>query len=194
MARQDFLFIVILTKAGGRYIIIESISALEVAADMMNTRRLLCVLAAAGSLSASALLAADGPPSSSKPHVQRGRVILLESELKGARSEQGPLVIYRFKMSGSTSFKEIVVGSEKTKQFLTGLLQLLLPDNLLGNTTKDPQNLTPIKLMTAAEYIANQRGDGKKERGDKMLEDLKSHEAVVLSYVNMDTVEKDDAL
>lgn len=88
--------------------------------------------------------------------------------------EEGPVLIYRYNMSGYVDYQWIIVPSEESKQLIVGVLKgLRIID---GSET--------VGVRTLKEEIENMQGQGKDQRAAKLTADLQKFTAVVYSYEN----------
>lgn len=100
-----------------------------------------------------------------------------------SREEAGPVLIYRFSMSGYANYQWVVVPTAGDKRYL---LELFKAVKLTGRSET-------LGVETSQEHIADLRGSDREQRAAQLEDDLKGHSAVVFSYEN-DPAQPDSGL
>jgi hypothetical protein len=112
---------------------------------------------------------------------QEAAKIIFQAEASGtavqkkpiARVDQGPILFYRFRISGASSnYHWIIVPSEESKLFILGLLKSL-------DIIKEKE--TPW-VKTLQESIDTMQGSNQESRAAKLRADMQNHFAIVESY------------
>lgn len=102
----------------------------------------------------------------------QGGVTVIQKEPL-ARIDQGPILFYRFRISGeSSNYHWIIVPSEESKLFVLGLLKSL--DIIKAGETP--------WVKTLQEAIDTMQGSNQEARAAKLRADMQNRSAIVESY------------